>query len=696
MSPTTPIQERLTRNAYRAFCEDWVADFSPRVKRKPSVWASEVRIVAAGTSPLASGQDIRYDHAVMPHCVGPMDAADDPTIRKIVLWFAIREGKTNSVCSNIFGRTVTDSPANIYSVHPTDDNAAAFSNGDVEPMIAACLEGYFVEKKSRDTGRTIEFKKFKGGWIRIVTAGALDKFRGTSVGVLFLHELDALNPEAIFKAFGRTTGFANAIIVMESTGTLASEIEPETGKKIYRSNIEEAYDQGDKQNWFCPCRKCGFLQTTKYEQIKFPVGRMDKAFYLCEACDKDHSPKEWKRLAASGIWYPTAGLDTAQVKDIEHSHRLARALDPSVRSYWRNGFASLLPHSAAYKSKLHQFVAEGEAAQRTTVAKMIWTQEVKAELWNPESEGEEPPAWKPLWERREDYGLIVPLGGLFMTAFVDVQKYRVEIGWRAFGRNEINWGMDHVTIAGYVGDALTWAELRKELARKWQHALGVEIRLGMAFVDGGKWPDEVYKFFQGLAQNPEPGVTGHCRASKGFGQHGHPIVTRKMMTVGKVLKGHHIGTWEAKDRIYERLRMQKPIVVHSAEPEPVAAMEDISVSGDDRSNRVDADTPEGFMHFNKQYSEEYFQQLTVEQVTVVFEKGMEVRKYINPKGLRNEALDIEVGCLAANRLHPKNLDAIEAQLKEQAAQAQETQSEKQIEPSSPSRSNIGFGRGWNL
>lgn len=646
---------------------------------------------------MSEGRDMRYDHAIMPHCVEPMDAADDPSIRKIVLWFAIREGKTNSVCANILGRTVTDAPANVYSVHPTDDNAAAFSNGDVEPMIQACLEGYFVEKKSRDTGRTIEFKKFKGGWIRIVTANALDKFRGTSVGVLFLHELDALNPEAIFKAIGRTTGFQNAIIVMESSGTLAAEYTPE-GKKVYRSNIEEAYDQGDQRKWFCPCRKCGFLQTTKYEQIKYPNGKPEKAYYLCEACDKDHNPREWRKLAGSGVWFPTAGLSNVQLGDISGNARYATPLDPSVRSYWRNGFASLLPHSAAFRSKLHQFVVEGESAQRTSVAKMIWMQEVKAELWSPESEGEAPPAWKPIFERRESYGLIVPHGGLFLTCFVDLQKYRLEIGWRAWGRNEESWGMDHHVIDGYIGDASTWRELRFYLAKKWEvkvkqlngEMATASMALGMGFVDGSKWPDQAYKFFQELARDPMPGVTGHLRASKGFGMHGHPIVTRKMMTVGKTLKGHHIGTWEAKDRIYERLRMKGGDVKVPENNTLLTRAADVQSEG---GALVTGDKREGIMHFNERYSEDYFRQLTVEQVNVVIEKGQEVRKYENKGGARNEALDIEVGCLAAYRLYPRNLEQLESELLSQVAKPEE-ESAPTFSPTP--RSKSPFGKGWSI
>ena len=661
-------------------------NYAPRLRRKPSVWATEQRIIAAGTSPLTHGTDIRYDHAIMPHCVEPMDAADDPTIRKIVLWWPIRDGKTLGVCSNIIGRTVTDAPANIYSVHPTEDNADAFSNGDIEPMIEACLKDCFVEKKSRDVGRTIEFKKFKGGWLRIFSANALTKFHGTSVGVLLLHELDKLNPEAIWKAFGRTTGFSDAIIVMESTGTLAAEITPE-GKKIYRSNIEEAYDQGDKRKWFCACRKCGYLQTLKYEQIKYPPGSPQSARYHCEACGWQHYAAAWRKLAASGKWYPTAGLSEAEEKDIARNYHNARAIDPSVRSYWRNGFNSLLPHSKGYKSKLHQFVAEGESAMNGgKEQKMTWLNEVKAELWNPESEGEAPPAWKPIFERRESYGLIVPQGGLFLTAFVDVQKYRLETGWRAWGRNEESWGMDHKVIDGYVGDKSTWDELIKELSRKWEHAWGAEMKLGFALIDGGKWPDQVYAFFQRLGKTHPHLAWAKVRASKGFGQHGHPIVTRKPMTVGKVLKGHHIGTWEAKDRIYERLRMEK------RKPDDLGIT--IVDKFDEHGKGVINRTCEGVMHYNERFSEEFFQQLTVEQVTVTFEKGQEIRKYINPKNMRNEALDIEVGNLAAFRLHPRNLDMLYDQLREESSM--KTAPAKTEETPQQSFKSPFTGRGWTV
>jgi phage terminase large subunit GpA-like protein len=629
----TSILDEYYREDFPAFVQQCRKGITFIDKRRPSIWASEERKIAPGQSPLSSGRIIKYDHAVMPHCVEPMDAADDPAINKIVLWWPIRDGKTIGVCCNIIGRTVTDDPGNIYSVHPIKDDVDRFSTGDIEPMIEVCLSDYFVEKRSRDPGRTITFKKFIGGWLRIVNAGSLTKFRGTSVKVLLLHELDALDPEAIFKAFGRTTGFSDAIIVMESTGTIAPTYDQD-GKIIYHSNIHEAYDQGDKRKWFCPCRKCDVLQWLKYDQLWFPSGRMDKAVYLCERCEADHNEAQWRRMQADAKWFPTAGLTSAQGADILSNHHRARAVDRTVRSYWRNGFNSLLPTSKGYKTKLHQFVAEGEGAKTSVTRLMIWKQEIAAELWDPSTEGEAPPPWKPIFDRREDYGLIVPEGGLFLTAFIDCQLNRLEVGWRAWGYNEESWGMDHVVLDGHVRDQEVWMALRQELSRRWEHALGCQIKLGMSFVDGGHYAEDVYRFMQGLARNPVPGVTGRCRASKGVGQHGYPVIDRKWRTVAKALKGYHIGTWEAKDRIYERLRM---------EPE-------------------ENDMREGRMHFNQWFDEEYFKGLTVETVTITYERGQEVRKYVNPQQQRNEPLDIEVGNLAAVRLHPKNFDALKAEL----------------------------------
>lgn len=638
--------QRTSRRAFAATFREAGEFLRPRVVRKPSQWAVEVRKIPPGTSPLSGHGEIPYTHDYFPHGIEAMDAADDPNIRRIVLWLPIRDGKTTDICCSIIGRTVTDDPGNIYSVHPTDDNAAAFSIGDLEPMIESCLDNYFVQKKSRDSGRTIEFKKFAGGWIRCFSAGSLSKMRGTSVRVLLLHELDALDPEAIFKAFGRTTGFSDAIVVLESTGTDAATFDAD-GKKIYHSNIEEAYDQGDKRKWFCRCKRCAALQWLKYEQIKWEPGKIQWAKYHCEQCDYGHSEKEWRKMAKDGRWFPTAGLNEEEEREIEKNWRRAKALDPTVRSYWRNGFNSLLPTGKGFRSKLHQFAVEGDEAKRTPERFKVWNNEINAKL-NSLIEDEEPaPDWKPIFDAREDYcehGPTIPKEGLFLVAGADLQQNRIEIFWRAFGRGLESWAIKHSVVEGHYSEISTWEGLAAALAVKIPHALGTMMLPTTVFIDAGKWWDWIARLFFGdvYRRAENQWMRGHVRASKGVGIHNARIIHKRWGTIGSQpgdqkerranLSGTLIGTWTAKDWIYDSLKG----------------------NGDAR------------MHYPKTLDRRFFEQLTVETMIPKIMKGVTWRTYDNPKSLRNEALDLEVLCRAAIDLYPRDWDGAEQKLKQDA------------------------------
>ena len=130
---------------------------------------------------------------------------------------------------------------------------------------------------------------------------------------------------------------------------------------------------------------------------------MEKSVYLCEFCEADHNEAQWREFQRNASWFPTAGLSEVQERDIVQHFREAKSADPAVRSYWRNGFNSLLPTAKGYASKLHQFVAEGEAAKTSRERLMVWTQEIKCDLWDPEGDSEPPPDWRKVYERREKY-----------------------------------------------------------------------------------------------------------------------------------------------------------------------------------------------------------------------------------------------------------------------------------------------------
>lgn len=664
--------EELRQYWHRQAVDDWNElceeglTFKPI--RKPSEWAEEERRIAAGQSPMATFSDISYEHAVMPHCVEPMDSVDLPHVRELVLMWGIRDGKTLGVCMNIMGRTVADKPCNIYDVHPTDDDSARFSESDVEQMITLCLESYFARRKSRESGRTIEFKKFAGGWLRIFSAGSLSKFRGTSVGVLFLHELDALGKESIFKAVNRTQGFAHPIIVKESTPTLAPT-QDEKGNVQYRSNIHEAYDQGDKRKWFVPCRECKGMQVIMFGGFRHPEERMDKAAYHCIFCDAAHNENQWRAMQQRGKWFPTAGLSDEQQRQIEKWHTSATPKDPGVRSYWRNGFNSLLPRNETYRTKLHQFVAEEAASHSSREARKTWTNEIAAELWNDDENIQPAPLLQPILDGRELYAHIdstfIPMRGLIVTCFTDLHGNRLEIEWRAWGRDEESFGLGHFVLDGDTNKPEVWEEWTKHLTRKWKHQSGLELGLSFGLADAGWRPDPLASTLMRMQQQNVPGVSGKIRLSIGVGRAGHAIVGNKWGTIGKRYKGVHIGTWQAKELIYDRLAW------HGAKEKPQG----------------------GFMHYGTRYSDEFIRQLVIEDPVRKVIQSRDVLTFENPKQLRNEALDLAVGNLAAFRLRLWDFEAVE---KEIAALKEKPKEPETVAPAQTFRPMGGFGTGWNV
>ncbi len=662
MRPSTSAS--FHEGARELFWQTFRANIVPKQKRSPSVWAAEERIMPVG-GPISGDDNIRFNHRFTPHAVEIMDAADDPGVRVVVNWSGVRDAKT-TICLNIMGRTVTDAPGGIYSVHPIDDDVQKFSNDDVEPMIELCLNDYFVQKKSRDSGRTINYKKFRGGSLRIVNAGSITKFRGSTVSALFLHEIDGYTvKESIHKAVNRTKGISNAIIYLESTGTYAPTV-LQDGTIEYNSAIQEWHDKGDQRKWFCRCRECGAMQWLKFAQIQARSGDMRRAKYYCEQCDADHKPAQWRAMTEQGIWFPTAGLTEGDLREIEVSHKDAKPPQPEVRSYWRNGFNSLLPFHTAYASKLHEFLAEGEAAKSSKEARKTWVNEIAAELWSLEDEKIPPPPYQPILDGREDYEA-APMPALVLTAMTDVHGDRLEVEWRAWSRDEESWGMGHFVLFGDTNRTEVWEEWTKHLQRSVPHESGASLKLSLALVDGGWRVDPILATLRRLALHNVPGVSGKIIVSKGVPKW-QGVIFKNWATIKDRAKGIHIATWGAKALIYERLEW------HSANPKPT----------------------EGFIHFSKEYTDEFIRQVVSESPVFQIIEAVNVLTFKNPEGNRNEALDLLVGNLAAFRRRRWDFDTIEKELKAQAEAVKKSGKPPEKAPAVATGNRSGLGRGWSL
>jgi hypothetical protein len=122
------------------------------------------------------------------------------------------------------------------------------------------------------------------------------------------------------------------------------------------------------------------------------------------------------------------------------------------------------------------------------------------------------PEWQRLAERREAYaGAQIPVGGLFVTAGVDVQKDRIEIDVWAWGRGLESWLVDHIIIAGGLDDPACWDKLAELLGRTWACANGAVMVIGKLAIDTGYEAPAVYAWArkQGFDQvSPINGLEG--------------------------------------------------------------------------------------------------------------------------------------------------------------------------------------------
>lgn len=687
---TAEITTQLHANGQSAFARGWKAGLTRRVKRSVVRWAREVRKMYGG--PLARSADpFPFVTDLCPHTIEQMEACDDPRVRYIVIWSAIRDMKTTAAL-NAMGRCMTDDPGGIMSVWPTRGDGDDFSEEDFETMVRRSpeLDAVAFRKKSRESGYTKSYKRFKGGWVRFPSVGEVNAFRSKTVKVLHLPEVDSdgmrENMESLFKAMGRTKGM-RAIIILESTGTRSSVIHPD-GSIEWNSVIAQHYDKSDQRKWFVECAECHELSIILYPQIRAEDGDKKNAKWHCPRCEFGHTEPEWFRAAQTGLWLPTAGLSADDLLNIRESHLDAKAKEPEVRGYWRNGFNSLLPKGDWAATKLHEFLAEGESAKSSREALKTWTNEIAAELWDESEIGETPPDWEALRDRvivsaDDERGFIVPPGALILTGGADVHPDRIEWTWFGYGKGETCWVMDHRVFFGETrdhsrpkrpGDSCSspWWKLREEVQKVFTHESGGTIGLEYGLIDCSYGWDDVWKFLQ-------TGVMkGKLRACRGSSTYTAAVVEAWSQLVkgkhgGSTVWGHNVGTDAVKDTLYSKLRLVET-------PEGF---------------------PEGWIHFYdrlrgpEREDDSYFQQLTAEQVEIRLIGGREERHYKKKKMLRNETHDTWVYGYAAMRRGNFSDSRWDALQRERMKLTEPDEPEETPRVQAP-QSRGGFGSGWNL
>jgi phage terminase large subunit GpA-like protein len=186
-----------------------------------------------------------------------------------------------------------------------------------------------------------------------------------------------------------------------------------------------------------------------------------------------------------------------------------------------------------------------------------------------------------LKSRAEPFPLrVVPMGGLQLTAGVDVQDNRFEVVVWAFGRGEEMWTVDYAVITANPADHRSWALLDDYLNTQFRHAAGTRLGISAVAVDtGGHFTQESYHFCRLRSRRNVCAIKGSSVPGQIIKAGARKVdVNFRGATVKRGLMLWTIGTDTAKDLIFGRLGVTQagPGCIHMSNELPRTFFEQLA------------------------------------------------------------------------------------------------------------------------
>ena len=522
-------------------------------------------------------------------CLSPMSL-----IERTVFMKGAQIGGTE--CGNNWmGYIIHQAPGPMMAVQPTVEMAKRNSKQRIDPLIeeSEVLRKLVRDPRSRDSGNTVLSKDFPGGVLVMTGANSAVGLRSMAARYLFLDEVDAYpgdvegEGDPITLAMARTRTFARRKVFLVSTPKI-------TGM----SRIESAYEESDQRKYWVPCPTCREFQILKFAQLRWPKGDPQSAVYVCEHCGQEIRNHQKHSMLARGEWRAGAKGDGRTA-----GFHISSLYSPVGWFSWGDA--------------AKQF----EQAQKNPALLQVFVNTVLGETWTLLGEA---PEWQKLYDRRESYKIgTVPPGGLFLTAGADVQKDRIEVEITAWGRGKESWSVDYRVFEGDTSRAAVWEKLTGLLNESFTTESGLELPIMQLAVDSGFATIEVYQWARRQG--------GRVLVIKGDSRTPSLIGSASPVEVGpmgaKLKRGVRVwpvNSGMAKEELYRWLRQDRPTDEDVAKGIPF---------------------PSGYCHFPR-YSEEYFKQITAEQLVTKIVKGYRRHEWQKMRE-RNEALDCRVYARAA-------------------------------------------------
>lgn len=531
-----------------------------------------------------------------------MDQLVNPDCYRVTLMWGAQVGKTMlALCVQAY--SIAMAPRSQMMMQPSQDDLRTWLETKWNPLESECeaVRNLVAKPRSREGVNSQKMKSYPAGHMMFAWSGSPRTMRGRSAPLIVCDEVDGYERTSEGHPVGllwqRSATFGDQRFLLEiSTPTIKGA-----------SYIESAFQMGDQRHFHVECPHCHVFDRLEWENVSWE-GRRDTdeetaaalaeqkpetAHYYCPNCGVQWDDGQRITAIRGGRWVASKPFDGHASYHLNELYSTFRKIPAIVRDY------------------LDKLATDD--LQTFTNVSLARTWEEKGERVDPDS----------LQGRAKNSGYytgMVPAGGLYVTAGVDMQGDRLEVEAVAWGEGEESWSIEYRVIWGDPMTPDPWEDLEDFLAGEYRHEYGVHLPISATCVDTGGnsgYTQAAYDWLKGKTGRRIFGI-------KGVPGWGRPIVEKPQ----RKQSGKHarkidlflVGSDEGKLAVMRRLAR--------AEPGP------------------------GYMHVPADRDAEWFKQITAEKLVTRYVKGQPVREWHKPDRARNEALDCRVYALAALKISP--------------------------------------------
>lgn len=514
-------------------------------------WGLKYRWMSSEQTKLAG----KYSDKLTPWAKFILAAMDDPKVRRVVVVKSAQIGWTDGIWNTFLGRIIHTAPCNIFMLFAKRDAYDKYIDKKFNPSVRAtpALRELINVDAVRSAGSRAGFKKFPGGSLTLEGANSPSNIKSDTVNIGCVEEPDDCSSNV--KGQGDSVAMLEERLKLDPDSKLVFGGTP-TIKDL--SRVELAYQQTDQRKFMVPCHDCGEGHVLDWANVFWQENQSsldeiyghaqpETAAYACPCCgsvwdDRQKSINVQKLYEV--ITKPEIVDDVGFYINELYSLFSGSELSTLVKKYLKAKFALSQGNDSLMISFVNNTLAQGYEYKTDNAS---------------ESEINELAL-----EYKE---FIVPRGGVVLTAGIDVQRDRVAIVIRAWGKGMESWLVywGEVWAKNSINDVNdpVWDELDRILFGAFQHESGAILRIKAASLDtsDGVTQDATYHYVRSRAKRSS---SMKLMAIKGAKSEDAPVVSLPRKIDINNLKTRadkfglelwRVGTQNIKDRLSGNLKL---------------------------------------------------------------------------------------------------------------------------------------------